>query len=74
MGKIFGLSDLPVSTIMTPFEPVKFINVQRTIPNGNFSQEVDLYVSKKNVTQKPFFELKNFARRLMPSFSKVKGQ
>ena len=23
MGKIFGISDLPVSTIMTPFEPVK---------------------------------------------------
>ena len=22
MGKIFGISDLPVSTIMTPFEPV----------------------------------------------------
>ena len=22
MGKIFGISDLPVSTIMTPFEPI----------------------------------------------------
>ena len=22
MGRIFGISDLPVSTIMTPFEPV----------------------------------------------------
>ena len=75
MGKIFGLSDLPVSTIMTPFEPIRFVDVQRTVSNGSFAQETDVFVSKtKNVTKKPVLKIKNMARKLMPSFSKVEGQ
>ncbi len=32
MGKIFGISDLPVSTIMSPFEPVYRAPVKYDVP------------------------------------------
>ena len=55
MGQIFGISDLPASTIMTPFEPVyktpnaKLIG-EITSPKyfGKNLLQKDIFVSKSN--------------------------
>lgn len=52
MGKIFGISDLPVSTIMTPFEPI-------SIPQSLMSKEA-------NIAAKTAKELEITQDRFMP--------
>ena len=79
MGKIFGISDLPVSTIMTPFEP---ITIQ---PNSN-SREVkqatkiaqklalteDRFIPKELTKARipKFLDMRNGFGKLMSHFSK----
>ena len=47
MGKVFGISDLPVSTIMSPFEPIKLPKpaVKKIEKFGNFIKSKDYYIS-----------------------------
>ena len=47
MGKIFGISDLPVSTIMSPFEHVKF---KKQYPTKILSSQnqADRFISSNN--------------------------
>lgn len=74
MGKIFGISDLPVSTIMTPFEPVVIpapthAELRKAV---NTADKPDVFVSKNlpKKNQKSFIDMRNGIGRLMKSFSK----
>ena len=66
MGKIFGISDLPVSTIMTPFEHIKLAK-QYPTKILNSQNLADRFVSsnKKNVTN-------NGIGKLIAHFGKIK--
>ena len=76
MGKIFGISDLPVSTIMTPFEPsFEFKNPNQTSEktlSTKFATEVDTFVSQKGakIKSNPFISMRNGFGKLMKHFSK----
>ena len=79
MGKIFGIADLPVSTIMTPFEPiVEFqkpfedeFNYAAKTYSRNFEQKADTFVSKKpKVKSNPVIAMRNGFGKLMKHFSK----
>ena len=62
MGKIFGISDLPVSTIMTPFEPVYKSTKQ---PSPKVPKVVDVFekkVNSRNVASKIKQAFKNFIK------------
>lgn len=74
MGKIFGISDLPASTIMTPFEPYIFKgpaeveSLQKQ--SKNFKNKTDAFVSKTSKPKlNPFIKMRNGFGRLMKSFS-----
>ena len=78
MGKIFGISDLPVSTIMTPFEPlIEFKNPDE--PNyqtalkthsKKFKNQTDCFVSKTSVPKSnAFIKMRNGFGKLMKHFS-----
>lgn len=75
MGKIFGISDLPVSTIESALEgrvykPVK--RVARAVKAG-FSESVDTFVSKnKKEVSNPIIKMRNGIGKLMSHFSKSK--
>ena len=78
MGKIFGISDLPVSTIMTPFEPiVKFenpteIDYQTALKSQTkkFENQADTFISKTSKSKSnPFIKMRNGVGRLMKHFS-----
>jgi hypothetical protein len=79
MGKIFGIADLPVSTIMTPFEPI--VEFQKPFEDDfdyatktyerKFEQKADTFVSRKPRTQSnPFVKMRNGFGKLMKHFSK----
>ena len=79
MGKIFGISDLPVSTIMTALEEVKVPKpVVRHLPRISQkarvilnSTEKDMYVSDKVSTKSnPVINLRNGFGKLMKHFSR----
>lgn len=74
MGKIFGISDLPVSTIMTPFEPISVPQPPKNEvkPLYDNSQKPDVFVSKELPAKKTksFLNMRNGIGRLMKSFSK----
>ena len=72
MGKIFGISDLPVSTIMTPFEPVDISpKMSEIIQPTQFIQEADEFVPKTSKAKtKSFIRMRNGWGKLMKSFSK----
>ncbi len=63
MGKIFGISDLPVSTIMTPFEPI-------VIPPDPALKEIEYAerVANKMQLREDRFVPKEFTRALRPKF------
>ncbi len=74
MGKIFGISDNPVSTIDKAIQPLilKGPKVSRIKPPKNQTQ-VDKFVSKdKQHTSNPFVKMRNGIGRLMSHFSKKK--
>ena len=50
MGKIFGISDLPVSTIMTPFEPI-IVHKDPTSENIEKPDKIVYNIIKHNYTQ-----------------------
>ena len=63
MGNIFGISDLPVSTIMTPFEPI-------IVPRDPALREIELATKKAKeleITQDRFIP-KALTRARVPKF------
>lgn len=77
MGKIFGISDLPVSTIMTPFEPLEVPKPEYNKVLGERFYEkgtddvADRFISKnKNIKSNPFVRMRNGIGKLMKSFSR----
>ena len=63
MGKIFGISDLPVSTIMTPFEPI-------TIQPNPSSKEIELAekIAQKLALTEDRFIPKELSKARIPKF------
>jgi hypothetical protein len=73
MGKIFGISDLPVSTIMTPFEPVvEFKNhkIEAEKPSKIESSRDVFLPEIRVVKSNPFIRMRNGFGKLMKHFSK----
>ena len=78
MGKIFGISDLPVSTIMTPFDPIisfkdpsepDYQTALRT-KSKKFENQSDTFVSKTvKAKSNPFLKMRNGFGKLMKHFS-----
>lgn len=79
MGRIFGISDLPVSTIMTPFEPVvvpedpalKDIRKAAKIAKEMEITE-DRFIPKELTSARmpKFIDMRNGFGKLMKHFSK----
>lgn len=80
MGKIFGISDLPVSTIMTPLEGIRVPEpvvkqvqapMKKTKAATYTRAQSDKFISN-NVTKKsnPIIKLRNGFGKLMKHFSK----
>jgi len=63
MGKIFGISDLPVSTIITPFEPI----IVPQDPAIKQIKEAEQFVKKNSITQDRFIQ-KALTRARIPKF------
>ena len=79
MGKIFGIADLPISTIMSPFEPIlDFRNpyedeVDYAIKNqrSKIQNTSDVFVSKTpKAKSNPIINRQNGFEKLMKHFSK----
>ena len=73
MGKIFGISDLPVSTIMTAFEPIRVPEpVCKTVGKKVPSVPRDTFETQKVITKSsnPFIKMRNGFGKLMKHFSK----
>lgn len=79
MGKIFGIADLPVSTILTPFEqievpqpPVRELSGSyRVKDNGLLGPSKDVVVSKNlKAKSNPVISMRNGIGKLMSHFSK----
>ena len=75
MGKIFGISDLPVSTIMTPFNPIilqpkvqEIKNTEKLAKKQCIMQ--DKFISQKFTKVRKFTDMKNGFGKLMSHFSK----
>lgn len=78
MGKIFGIADLPVSTIMTPFEPIvippdpalKEIETAGKIAKSMKITE-DKFIPKELTRAKSpkFLDMRNGIGKLMKHFS-----
>ena len=75
MGRIFGISDLPVSTIMSPFEPIIIENPQtaRTVTKV-FDGRVDnkFLLNRRKYVSNPVLRMKYGFGKLMKHFSKPK--
>ena len=79
MGKIFGISDLPASTIMTPFEPI-IISPDSTTRNVELATKIaekykiteDKFIPKELTRAKSprFLDMRNGFGKLMKHFSK----
>lgn len=78
MGKIFGISDLPVSTIMTPFEPVVEFKNPNEIDyktalksqSKKFENQKDAFISKESKPKSnPFVKMRNGIGKLMKHIS-----
>ena len=73
MGKIFGISDLPVSTIMTPFEPiVEFKNPNAgTKKTSKIEPSKDVFLPENvRVESNPFIRMGNGFGKLMKHFQR----
>ena len=78
MGKIFGISDLPVSTIMTPFEPIvvpsdpalRYIEIATKTAKKMAITE-DRFIPKEltRARSPKFIDMKNGFGKLMKHFS-----
>jgi len=80
MGKIFGISDLPVSTIMTPFEPiVEFKNPYKETKSKTTSkieQSKDVFLPENTgIRSNPIISMRNGFGKLMKHFQRknIKG-
>ena len=79
MGKIFGISDLPVSTPMTPFEPIvvpknpnlEAIEKATEIAN-KYAITEDRFIPKASTKARipKFIDMRNGFGKLMKHFSK----
>lgn len=84
MGSIFGIADLPVSTIdktiqigggMNVPDPVDFKNVPNAVKQDlERTPDIDKFVSKEKVhhSSNPVLKMRNGIGKLMKHFSKVK--
>lgn len=71
MGKIFGISDLPVSTITSVFEEIKVPKPKATREYKTTPIANDTFVYKKRkAVSNPFIKMKNGFGKLMKHFSK----
>lgn len=76
MGKIFGISDLPASTIMTPFEPLvdfkpAVSDCLRSFSSKDFEQKTDTFISKEvKPKSNSIIKMRNGFGKLMKHFSK----
>ncbi len=76
MGKIFGISDNPVSTIESAIRPLTYKKpVVSVKPVNTFTTQSDKFVSKER-SEKPnaFVKMRNGIGRLMSHFSKHNKQ
>ena len=75
MGKIFGISDNPVSTIDKALKPLiyeKPVESVRILPKTQ--NTADKFISsEKPHTSNPFIKMRNGIGRLMAHFSKKQG-
>lgn len=76
MGSIFGISDLPVSTIYTATRigggmdlPEPLLFVEKKAPK--ISSEVDKFVAQNPAKSNPVIKQRNGIGKLMSHFSKV---
>ncbi len=73
MGKIFGISDNPVSTIESALRPLAYkkpVDYGKTI--NTFTTTSDKFVSKEKTSKaNAFVKMRNGIGRLMSHFSKV---
>ena len=67
MGKIFGISDLPVSTIMTPFSPIEVVqsNPRKNVKFDYNNSHLDAYVKTSKPKKSNFSNIKNIFGKLM---------
>ena len=68
MGKIFGIADLPVSTIMTPFEPI----VVPRDPLLKDIEEATRIAKKMEITEDKFIP-KELTRARTPKFLEMRN-
>ena len=75
MGKIFGISDNPVSTIDKALKPLTYkkpVESVKTLPKAQ--DTADKFVSsEKPHTSNPFIKMRNGIGKLMAHFSKKQG-
>ncbi len=75
MGKIFGISDNPVSTIDKALKPLTYkkpVESVKTLPKAQ--DTADKFVSsEKTHTSNPFIKMRNGIGKLMAHFSKKQG-
>ncbi len=72
MGKIFGICDLPVSTIHSALNPVVMKRPKQVVTNLQ-NNNADTFVVKEKIEKSNFFvKMRNGIGRLMPHFSKTK--
>lgn len=70
MGRIFGISDLPVSTIDKALEPLKFKSPKIYPLKPAKLYEADKFISvEKAAISNPFVKMRNGIGRLMSHFS-----
>ena len=75
MGKIFGISDNPVSTIDKAIKPLTYkkpVESVRILPKSD--NTADKFISsEKPHTSNPFIKMRNGIGKLMSHFSKKQG-
>ena len=75
MGKIFGISDNPVSTIDKAIKPLTYkkpVESVRILPKAD--NTTDKFISsEKPHTSNPFIKMRNGIGKLMAHFSKKQG-
>lgn len=75
MGKIFGISDNPVSTIESALRGMDSVPLPKSyvVCQPKIANESDMFVTKKNdVKSNAFIKMRNGFGRLMSHFSKSK--
>ena len=79
MGKIFGISDLPVTTIMSAFEPIsvpaqKVVNTTTKVGKNALTNDVVVIKAPKTQQANPVIKKRFGIGRLMNSQSKVEDK